>query len=79
MYVPAPSLQSCLILCDPMECSTPGSSVHGVFQARTLEWVAMPCPPPGDLLDPGIEPVSPALIGRFFTTVLKSRFLFYVR
>ena len=61
-----------------MECSTPGCSVHGVFQARTLEWVAMPCPPPGDLLDPGIEPISPALIGRFSTTVLKSRFLFYV-
>ena len=34
--------QSCLTLCDPMVCSPPGSSVHGIFQARILEWVAMP-------------------------------------
>ena len=34
--------QSCLTLCDPMNCSPPGSSVHGILQARTLEWVAMP-------------------------------------
>ena len=33
--------QSCLILCNPMDCSLPGSSVHGVFQARVLEWVAI--------------------------------------
>ena len=33
--------QSCLTLCDPMECSPPGSSVHGIFQARILEWVAI--------------------------------------
>ena len=32
--------QSCLILCDPMDCSLPGSSVHGIFQARVLEWLA---------------------------------------
>ena len=32
--------QSCLILCDPVDCSLPGSSVHGIFQARTLEWFA---------------------------------------
>ena len=30
------------ILCDPMDCSPPGSSVHGILQARILEWVAMP-------------------------------------
>ena len=35
-------LQSCLTLCDPMDCSLPGSSVHGISQARILEWVAMP-------------------------------------
>ena len=29
-------------LCDPMDCSLPGSSVHGILQARVLEWVAMP-------------------------------------
>ena len=49
-----------------MDCSLPGFSVHGILQARTLEWVAMP--PPGGLPDPGIEPASPALAGRFFTT-----------
>ena len=46
-----------------------GSSVHGIFQARALEW--LPFPPPGLLPDPGIKPespVSPALAARFFTT-----------
>ena len=33
--------QSCLTLCKPMDCSLPGSSVHGIFQARILEWVAI--------------------------------------
>ena len=33
--------QSCLTLCNPMDCSPPGSSVHGIFQARILEWVAI--------------------------------------
>ena len=51
--------QSCLTLCDPKDYSLPGSSVHGVFQAKILEWVAIPSP--GDLPNPGIEPASPAL------------------
>ena len=34
-------LQSCPTLCDPMDCSPPGSSVHGIFQARTVEWGAI--------------------------------------
>ena len=38
----AKSLQSCLTLCDPMDCNLPVSSVHGILQARILEWVAMP-------------------------------------
>ena len=38
----AKSLQSCLTLFDPMDCSPPGSSAHGILQARILEWVAMP-------------------------------------
>ena len=38
----AKSLQLCLTLCDPVDCSPPSSSVHGILQARTLEWVAMP-------------------------------------
>ena len=37
----AKSLQSCPTLCDPMNCSPPGFSVHGILQARTLEWVAI--------------------------------------
>ena len=37
----AKSLQSCLTLCDPIDGSSPGSSVHGIFQARVLEWVAI--------------------------------------
>ena len=35
------SLQSCLTLCDPVDCSPPGSSVHVILQARILEWVAI--------------------------------------
>ena len=34
--------QSCPTLCDPMDCSSPGLSVHGILQARILEWVAIP-------------------------------------
>ena len=65
----AKSLQSRLTLCNPMDWSLPGSSVHGILQVRILEWVAFP--PPGDLPDHGIEPeslMSPAFVGRFLTT-----------
>ena len=54
----------------PMDCSWPGSSVHGIFQARILEWV-FSFPSPRDLPDPGIEPASlasPTLASGFFTT-----------
>ena len=51
--------QSCPTLRDPMDGSLPGFFVHGIFQARELEWVAIPSP--GDLSDPAIEPGSPAL------------------
>ena len=64
----AKSLHSCPTLCDPMDCSPPGSSVHGILQAKIPEWVAMPSS--RDLLDPGTEPASLttfALAGRFFT------------
>ena len=48
-----------------MDCSPPGSSVHGTFPGKNT---GMGChSPPGDLPDPGIEPVSPALAGGFFT------------
>ena len=42
MYARAKPLQSCRTLCDPMDWGPPGSSVHGILQAKTLEWVAMP-------------------------------------
>ena len=60
--------QSLSTLGDPMDCSPPGSSVHGIFQAQYLNRVAISYS--GDLPDPGIEPaslVSAALAGRFFT------------
>ena len=70
--------QSCLTLCGPMDCSLPGSSVHGIFQARILQWV----PPPGDLPNPGIEAVSlasPALPGGFFTIVPPRKpYIYYI-
>ena len=50
--------QSCLILCNPMDCSPPGSSVQGILQATIL---GVPFPSPGDLPHPGIEPRSIAL------------------
>ena len=58
-------------LCDPVDCSLPGSSVHGISQARILEWVAISYS--RDLPDPGVKPKSPAvpaLAGGFFTTPL---------
>ena len=42
LHACAKSLQSCPTLCNPIDCSLPGSSVHGILQARILEWVAMP-------------------------------------
>ena len=51
--------QSCPTLYNPTDCSPPGSSVHGILQARILEWIAIPSP--GDLPDPAIESESPAL------------------
>ena len=56
----------CRTLCDPMDCKLPGSYVHGILQARTLEGVAISFS--GDLPDPGIEPGSPALQADSLTT-----------
>ena len=42
VYVCVLVTQSCLTLCNPVDCSPPGSSVHGILQARMLEWVAVP-------------------------------------
>ena len=51
--------QSCSTLYDPMDCSLPGFSIHGIFQARVPEWVAVSFS--RDLPNPGIEPGSPSL------------------
>ena len=60
--------QPCLTLSDPVDCSPPGSSIHGISQPRILEWVAISYE--GDLPNPGIGPaslVSSALADGFFT------------
>ena len=55
---------SCLTLCNPMDCSLPGFSVHGIFQARVLEWG--PFLAPGDLPDPGDGTRVSCFVGRCF-------------
>ena len=49
----------CLALCDPMDCSPPGCSVHGILQIKN--WSGLPFPSRGDHPNPGIEPRPPAL------------------
>ena len=61
-------VQSCPTLHNPKDCSSPRSSVHGIFQANCS---GLPFPTPGDLPDSGIEPASltsPELTGEFFPT-----------
>ena len=53
--------ESCLTLCNPMDCSLTGSSSHGVLQARILEWVTIPFS--REFHNPGLEPGFPALQG----------------
>ena len=55
----------CPTLCNSMDCSPPGSFVHGISSQE--HWNGLPFPSPGDLPDPGIKHLSPALAGRFFT------------
>ena len=52
-------IQSCLTLYNPMDCSLPGSMSIGF--SRQKYWSGLPCPPPGDLPDSGMEPRSPTL------------------
>ena len=69
LCVHAKLLQLCLTLCSPMDCSTPGSSDHGILQTRILQWVAL-------FFSRGSSPLrdqtqvlmSPALTGGFLTT-----------
>ena len=53
--------KSCPTRGDPMDCSPPGSSVLGISHAGVEYWSGLPFPSPGDLSNPGIEPMSPAL------------------
>ena len=64
--VHAKSSQSCPALCDPIDCSPPGSSVHGILQARTLEWVAISSSRGSS--QPRDWWASLALVGVFFTS-----------
>ena len=57
--------QLCPTLCDPMDCSLPGSSVHGIFQARILEWVAIPFSRRSS--QPRNQTQVSCVAGRFFT------------
>ena len=59
-------LQSCLTLCDSMDCSLPDSSAHGILREKKY-WSGLPFPPPGNLPERGIEPKSLAIscIGRW--------------
>ena len=70
----------CLTLCDPIGCSPPGSSIHGILQARILEWVAIS--PSRGSPHPRIKSASlasPALEGGFFTFCHLLQILFHCR
>ena len=58
VYVHAKSLQSCLTLCEPIDCSPPGPSWHLCPWGLQPPWSGLPCPPPGYLPNPGTEPMS---------------------
>ena len=72
----AKSLQSCLTLCDPMNCSLPGSSAHGILQARMLEWVAISFSR-GSSWPRSRTRVS-CIAGRFFITELWGKWLLFL-
>ena len=61
--------QLCQALCNPMDCRLPGSSIHGILQARTVEWVVIPFSRPRDLTQVF------HIAGKFFTISATSVFL----
>ena len=63
--------EPCLTLCDPVDRTPPGSSVHGI--PRDGDGSELLFPSPGVLPNPGIEPASPALAGEFCTTALPGK------
>ena len=65
LYVLCLVIQLCLTLCDPMNCSLPGSSVHGILQTRILEWVVMPFS--GGSSQPRDQTQVSRIVGGFFT------------
>ena len=65
--------QSCLTPCDPVDCSLPGSSVHGILQARILEWVTISFSRGSS--QPRIEPGSPALEADALTSEPPGKYL----
>ena len=70
------SLQPCLTMCDPMDCSLPGSSVYGILQARVPEWVAMPfC---SGFFRPKDGTQVSCIADRFFTTEPPRKPLIYL-
>ena len=69
--VHAQLLHLCLTLCDPMDCSLPGSSFHGF--SRQKYWSGVPCPPLSDLPDPGIKP----WVSRVSSVSCNSRWVLY--
>ena len=72
IHVSAKLLQSCLTLCNNADCNPQAPPSMGF--SRQEYWSGLPCPPPGHLPEPGIEPaslMSPAWTGRFFTTAAK--------
>ena len=69
----AKTFQSCLTLCSPKNCSPPGSSVHGILQARILEQVAISSSRRSSQPRDQIRVTSPALVGGFFTTTTTER------
>ena len=68
--------QSRLTLCGPMDYSPPGSSVHGILQARILEWVAFPSP--GESSQPRDQTQVSCIAGRFFTVWTTREFHTYM-
>ena len=66
--------QSCLTLCDPMDCSLTGTFVHGILQARILEWVVKPFSKGSSRpRDPTCVSCSPCIAGGFFTATREAR------
>ena len=69
MHIKRMCAQSCLTLCDPLEYSLPGSTVHGIFQARILEWVPISSSRGSSLpMDRTCISCVSCIVGGFFTT-----------